>query len=190
MQFPYSEQNGILRYFHNKDKNYFVNSISIFSSGEDSTLITSNAFDFNSSLCWLDTKHRTADTENYIGFCFKTGKATLIGHEISSASGAALPFKWSISGSNDKIHWHGNSTVEHLMGTNQVYYSPWSKGTFRCFRFDMLQDAYPYFDRGTDIKQIEVFGTYYLTDPEFCECHRYKRRIPFANLIICLIIQT
>ena len=190
MQFPYSKQNGILRHFYDKDNNYFVNSISIFSSGEYVDSKTINAFIFDSDSYWFDNNHRTADTENYIGFCFKTGKATLIGHEISASPEPALPFRWSLSGSNDQIHWRGNSTVEHKMSANEIYYSPWTKGTFRCFRFDMLRNVYSSFDRAIDIKQIEVFGTYYLTDPKFCECYRYKRSTSIVSIIICLIIQS
>ena len=190
MQFPYSKQNGILKYFYNKDSKYYLNSITIFSAGEASNLVTSNAFDFGSSSYWMVSEDkRKEESENYIGFCFKTGKATLIGYEFLTSSGEARPYIWSMSGSNDRIHWRGNTTVEHKMEKSQTYFSPWSKGTFRCFRFDMLRNVYQSFDRGIDIKQIEVFGTYYLTDPEFKKCSKIKRELSNFNFIMFLVLQ-
>ena len=189
MQFPYSELHGILRHLYDKDNSYYNKSIEIFSSGESSQYIKENAFNFGTSSYWIDIAHKGQNEENYIGFCFKTGKATLIGYEFWTSSGTARPRIWSLSGSNDKVHWRRNTTVDHAMSQNETYYSPWNKGTFRCFRFDMLRNVYQSFDRGMDIKQIEVFGTYYLTDAEFKKCSKIKRELSNFNFIMFLVLQ-
>ena len=188
MQFPYSELNGILKHLYDKDNSYFNKSIEQFSSGESSKYIRENAFNFGSSSYWTDDTHGNQEYENYIGFCFKTGKATLIGYEFWTSGEGARPRIWSLSGSNDRVHWRRNTTVDHPMEKNETYYTPWNKGTFRCFRFDMLKNVYDAFVRSSDIKQIEIFGTYYLTDPEFIVCSKFHRKRININFVISILI--
>ena len=161
MFFPQSNKNGILKSLHTKNNKYY-NDESLFSYSASKIDNVIHTFDFIDSTAWVDNVNIGATTENYIDFCFAKGIAKLIGCEITTFSGTWYPYQWSLSGSNDRVNWKGNTSYEHRMTYESSYYFNCDKGTFKCYRINFLRNVIDsQFIRGSDINQIEVFGYYY-----------------------------
>lgn len=176
MEFPYKKQNGVLRYLYSIDHQYFNNTV-LFSyeySNFHKLYIPSNAFDFGTNNYWADTNNAQTGQTNFISFCFTNHKVKLTGYEIKTASGETRPYVWSFSGSNDGKVWHNIKEVKHSMGKEELYYTKWSGGTYRCFRYDSILNTVGN-SIYSDVQQIEIFGTlHYLNEPTVRECRMHR----------------
>lgn len=169
MNFPHKEQNGILRYLYRRSSTYY-NNIEIFSynsSGFYKTHKPSSAFDFEASEYWIDINNPNSGNEVFLSFCFNKGFSQIKGYEIKHPNGLDKPYIWTFSGSNDGINWSFNTTTEYNMSEKTVHYVGWKHGPFKCYRFDFIQNSYNFL-RSTDVKQVEIFGTFYPNDFFIC----------------------
>ena len=184
MNFPHKEQNGILKYLYRKDRKYY-NNTQIFSynfSGFWSVRYPFNAFDFGSTVCWIDSGTERSNNENFLSFCFKKGFAEIKGYELKTTSGTMRANVWTFSASNDNEKWSFNTTTNHKMGINEVFYVDWNHGPFKCYRFDFITNTNEN-NRGSDVAQIELFGVYYPRDFLTCGTKKQKYFLYHMNFI-------
>ena len=178
IDFPHKQMNGILKYFSRMDKSYFNNSklFTYSSSGIWQDKYTHNAFDFESDDYWISSECDYI----FLSFCFARGFANLTGYEIRTTSGMRRPYKWYFSASNDNATWFGIKQEEHLMYEEETYYVDWSNGPAKCFKFGFIQNALNDTAQ-TDIKYIELFGSYFDNNLHLNSC-RCKRRFTIQKV--------
>lgn len=106
-----------------------------------------------------------------------------------TSNGGALPNKWLLAASIDQIHWENNMSFEHVMSKNEIYYSTWNKGTYKCYKLNMLKNVYTNYNlRCSYVKQIEVFGTYYTNSyTKVNKCTRERTLINIRAFIFMFI---
>ena len=184
MHFPYKSQDGILHYLYKKDKKYYKNNkiFSFASSGYKEPYLIENAFDFNDSTYWYSKEEAT---EHFISFCFLKGFVDLEKYEIhTSLSGDDIPYKWAFYGSNDNKAWTREENVTQEIEKGQSAVVEWRNGIFRCFKLILIKNSRN--NLPSDLRQIELFGTYY-PNPSLRTC--YNKHKP-NNLIILTLILT
>ena len=187
MYFPYDQQNGILRDFYNKSKNYFEsNKIFRFaSSGSYNSLFPKYAFDFNENTYWFSDM---SAKEYFISFCFQNFYVKLEKYEIhTSLTGDNIPHVWSFHGSNNNKTWSWSNNLTHDIAKGESAIVDWEKGIFKCFKlifYENVQNKKP-----ADLRQIELFGTL-LSKFELFNTNYRKYSINNIMLLIIIIILT
>ena len=166
--YSYSPLNGILRSLFDKNSNYYVDNISILQRNEGQNK-KDYAFNFNNAnYCY----------SNNIGFCFKRGNVYLTHYEIEVQNGTCKPSIWSFAGSNDGIHWKHSQTENHTMGAYEKFHVAWNYGPYRCFKITSIEPLVAACGTNFDIRQIELFGTYFPNG--FKKCTILRRRSYFS----------
>ena len=174
--YPYSQQNGILRSLFNKNPNYYNDEISTFSPEEFGSLKKEFAFNFDQSNYWYGRN---------FSFCFKKGSAFITKYEIQTSSAGCRPQIWSFAGSNDNRHWKYIEEQNYSMGLNEILPVDWNHGIFRCYQLRGKENQMS--NNGLiDIRQIEIFGTYFPNMfPKICsfKIKRCSKTNPFFIMI-------
>lgn len=179
--YSYSQQSGILKNLFSKNENYYNDDISIFVSGEDQNAKKEYAFNFDSSNYWVN---------NEIGFCFKKGRALITKYEIQTSSGLRRPSIWSFAGSNDRVHWKHVEKQNHQMSAEEIYPVDWNHGIYRCYQIVGINNIYEAAQR-IDIRQIEIFGTYFPNGISMLQCsNRFKRCSELNPFFIMMLLFT
>ena len=179
--YSYVKQNGILRSFYNKNKNFYKENVSItaISAGSED-LKEEYALNFNSA--------------NYFflksfSFCFKKGTALITKYELETSSNGCRPAVWSFAGSNNNKNWKHVEEHSHNMTKNEIYSVDWNHGIFRCYMLFGITNQCSA-TGNIDIRQIEIFGTYFPNGVPFpCSIiiNKCAQRINFFVMIVLLI---
>ena len=179
--------NGILRYFYNKNHDYFTKDIHVFASSTLSSYYPTNSFNFGNNLYWNGDQNKLP--YHFIGFCFADGCAKVTKYEMKCSNENWRPYKWSFSGSNDKNGaWENNKTETLKYESLGTHRFDWKHGPYKCFRMDCLKSTYgsviPF-----DIVQLEIYGKYYPKCVGLDKTYNIvKQRINFVILHIILVI--
>ena len=186
MNFPHKEQNGILRHLYRKNNAYY-NDTRIFSYDSSGFVkeylhYPHYIFDFGSNDHWFDSAN-----EVFVSFCFEKGFASIKGYEIKGSSGTHQVKKWAFSGSIDNKNWLYNTTIEHAMIADEVFYVDWHHGPFKCFRIDIIQNVVNNYRMG-DVKQVELFGIFYPDNNFFCKTMKHRFTLNTRMIHITLIL--
>ena len=186
MYFPYDQQNGILRHFYSKDKNYFESNkfFRFSSSGSHGSYFPKYAFDFDENTYWYSD---TSAKEYFISFCFLDSYVKLEKYEIhTSLSGGCIPRIWSFHGSNDNKTWSPSENVTREIETGKSAIVDWKKGIFKCFKLILYENKKHLGKKDpADLRQIELFGTLLSKHELFnTNYHNYA----FNNIMIIIII--
>ena len=176
--YPHVEQNGILRSLFNKNVNYFEEDISIFASFSSNEHKKEFAFNFNQSNYWW---HQN------IGFCFKKGTALITKYEIQTSNQGCRPSIWSFSGSNNGKNWRYAETQNYNMSYNETYSVDWNHGVFRCYQLKGIKNQYDGYNT-IDIKQIELFGTYFPKGFSLVCSLKTKKCTSMNGIIACIFL--
>ena len=159
MNFPYQKDNGIIKYLYNQtqSKNIIIEA-SLSSSGYDAKY----AFDWTTKYWWAGL---SAPINTYISFCFLNYKVRITGYELTTSSGKCRLESWITSVSNDNIIWVKEAPENYQFAPLESQYFSYYPGTFQCMKISLTTYSSTCKGYGTDINQIEIFGTLYNLSP-------------------------
>ena len=165
MNFPLSEDHGILSYLFRKHAgniDWYINFSHTCGYVQD--LSPKNLFDNNISSFWI--AENFAPENNSVTFCLINHLVKITGYKLTTPNVTqtlAYPQKWGFLALNSYNESNEEEIiVEHEMGEFDSFSTNYSRGIHTCFRY--INHAYSELGEGfrSRVSGIDLFGTLYI----------------------------
>ena len=108
-------------------------------------------------------------------------------YELQTSSYDCKASQWSFAGSNDKTTWKNKEEKSYNMGNEEIYPFDWNYGPYKCFQLLAIKSQCSS-EKYHDIRQIEIFGTYYPKGEPKNSCSKHSVINFTLNFIIIFIV--
>ena len=190
MQFKYEESkpfNGAISFLHRNFRSNYQKIVNVTASSQSATRLPSYAVDFSINYWYVKINA-------FIVVFFPYHAIKLDGYIVQSSnvrSNGCHPKSWYVSVSNDNNTFTDEEKYtdenEHMNHPNAFKYVPYSPtGIFNYFKLAIKEKSYC--ADGSDINQIELFGTLYTNKYQICSIKTRRHTLKHIEIMIFVLI--